>query len=50
MVVAAAAAADRSHQSMQPAVRKEEGNTQRRLLVPEPALSSYEHITLDVYK
>lgn len=54
LVVAAAAAAvvaDHSHQPTQPAVRMEEDNSQQRLLVPEPALSSYVHISFFyVYK
>jgi hypothetical protein len=53
LVVAAAAAvavADRSHQPTQPVVRKEEDNSQQRLFVPEPALLSYQHITLHVYE
>lgn len=46
-VVDVAAAADHGHQSRQWVVHDEENNSLQSLLVPEPALSSFEHITLD---
>lgn len=48
VVDVAATAADHSHQFRQWVVHEEENNSLQRLLVPEPALSSFEHITLDV--